>query len=257
MGKSESARQKKLAKKKSKRDTKRKDIARMTSNDPTVALANIAAAPVFESLIPKKTDQGMGIAVLTRRLPDGRLALATYLLDMYCLGVKDTMWRICSPAQYRENLTRIQSNSPTRAVSPETLTKMVLGAVEYARDLGLAPHPDFRHSRKLLEGFDPELATESFTYGYNGKPMFIQGPRDTPERTKYIMNQLSASGHKFGGADSTANFIISPEHASSLNRLEMPLETESEQEVLDSEDMEDIDLIDMDVSSQREDDPRS
>jgi hypothetical protein len=71
MGKSEASRQRKLAKKKSKRETKREEIARLHSTDPTVALANVASAPVYDARIPADLGGGMGIALLARRLPDG------------------------------------------------------------------------------------------------------------------------------------------------------------------------------------------
>ncbi|HEV8060820.1 MAG TPA: hypothetical protein VGP68_13155, partial [Gemmataceae bacterium] len=203
MGKKEAARQRQLAKKKSKRDNKRKELARRTSHDPTIALEHIASTPVYDAQIPDKPSQGMGVAVIARRLPDGRIAYASYLLDTYCLGVKDVFWHIKSPAEYHEYLDQSQRAGRSRKVSGECVAKLVLGAVEYARSHGFSPHEDFRHARRLLEGINPTVCTEEFEYGYNGRPMFIQGPYDTPARINQIMARLGESGE-------TADGLIEP-----------------------------------------------
>jgi hypothetical protein len=190
MGKKEAARQRQLAKKKAKRDDKRREVARRTSNDPTVALAQIARTPVYDAQIPARMEQGMGVALLSRRLPDGRIAFASYLLDTYCLGVKDAFWRLASPAEYAEHLEQMQHASPTRKVSGDTLAKLVFGTVEFARSYGFPPHQDFRHAGKLLEGLNPAAGNEEFEYGQNGKPFYIQGPHDSPARINQIMARL-------------------------------------------------------------------
>lgn len=38
-------------------------------------------------------EQGMAHVVIVRRRPDGKFAMAVYLVDTYCLGVKDAFWR--------------------------------------------------------------------------------------------------------------------------------------------------------------------
>lgn len=193
MGKKEAARQRQLAKKKSKRDNKRKELARRTSTDPTVALAHVAKMPVHDAQISEDLTAGMGIALLARRLPDGRIAFASFLLDLFCLGAKDVFLRLCSPAEYQEHVERVQRGMATRKVSGECLAKLVLGAVEFARSCGLPPHADYRHAVKLLEGLDPSQSTEEFEFGKNGKALYVQGPHDSPARIRQIMARLAGS----------------------------------------------------------------
>jgi hypothetical protein len=194
MGKNEAARQRQLAKKKAKRGNKRKEIARRTSTDPTVALAHIDRAPVYGAHIPENLGSGIGICLLARRLSDGRVALASYLVDTFCLGVKDTYVRIQSPADYKEFLDRADQAGRMREVSGACLAKLVLGAVAFARRFGLSPHEDFRHSGKLLEGINTSTCTEEFEYGRNGKPLFVQGPHDSPAKIARIMAQMTEAG---------------------------------------------------------------
>jgi hypothetical protein len=47
-------------------------------------------APIRESLVPANLfQQGIGNLLFNRSLPDGRLALGAFLLDVLCLGVKN------------------------------------------------------------------------------------------------------------------------------------------------------------------------
>jgi hypothetical protein len=209
MGKNQAARQRQLAKKKAKRDTKRKELARRTSTDPTIALAHVDRAPVYDARIPEDLDVGIGICLLARRLPDGRIALGSYLVDSFCLGVKDTYVRILSPAEYQEIFDRAAQAQPTRQVSGACLAKFVLGAVEFAKRFGLPPHEDFRHSRLLLEGINASNCTEEFEYGKNGKPLYIQGPHDSPAKISRIMAHMTEAGV-------TPDFMVSSPGAASV-----------------------------------------
>jgi hypothetical protein len=212
MGKNEAARQRQLAKKKAKRDNKRKEIARKTSTDPTIALAHIDRAPVYGAHIPEDLDTGIGICLLARRLPDGRIALGSYLVDTFCLGVKDTYVRIQSPAEYQTFLDRADQASPMREVSGACLVKLVQGAIEFAKRFGLAPHADFRHSGLLLEGINTSTCTEEFEYGRDGKPFFVQGPHDGPAKIARIMAQMTEAGV-------LPEIAVGPEGLSSLSEM--------------------------------------
>ena len=240
MGKNEAARQRQLAKKKAKRDDKRKDLARKTSNDPTVALAGIAKTPVYDAQIPEPIAQGMGVALLARRLPDGRIAFASYLLDLYCLGVKDTFWRIASPAEYAEHLERMQQARTTHKASGDTLAKLVYGAVEFARSYGFPPHVDFRHASKLLEGLNPAASAEEFEYGQDGKPFYIQGPHDSPARVNQIMARLGGGNPAEGGLGGPkGHFMINGSGMGAKSLADM-YET-----FIEDEDSDNSELVDM------------
>src|SRR5947209_6438667 len=101
MSKNEARRQKQLAKKKAKRDEKRTELARRNSDNPLIRLAAAETWPIVETLVPETLmSEGMGQLLLTRRLPDGRLAVANFLLDVFCLGVKNVYWDIVSEWDY-------------------------------------------------------------------------------------------------------------------------------------------------------------
>jgi hypothetical protein len=138
----------------------------------------------------------MGSVLLSRQLPDGRVAVAVFLLDVYCLGVKDAIAQILHRSTYESEFVRkTRSQFTVRPMSPAAVRKLVEGAVAYAADLGIAPHPDYHKAKLLFGDIDPAECAEEFTYGKDGKPFFVAGPHDTPERCQQIMSTLT---HRLG-----------------------------------------------------------
>jgi hypothetical protein len=198
MAKSEARRQKALAKKKAKRDDKRTYLVRLNSEDPTIRLANAEKWPIFEALVPALLwENGMGQAVITRRCPDGRLACGNFLIDAWCLGVKNAHWSIMNESEYDAMIRKIErSGGPMRKVTPEYFAKLVYAAVDYAHSFGFAPHPDYRHPRMLLAGIDASQCQDIFEFGKDGKPYYFQGPHDSPTKVQTILQRLgNGVGH--------------------------------------------------------------
>src|SRR5262249_41868039 len=177
MSKNEARRQKQLAKKKAKRDEKRTQMARQSSDNPLIRLAEAESWPIVDALVPETLwSRGIGQLILTRRLPDGRLALGNFLVDVFCLGVKNAYWKIISEWDFDSLKRKLAERGPLHAATPEQFAKLVLGAVDYAQAIGFPPHPDFRHAKLLLAGIDPSKCTDTFTFGKDGKPFYINGP---------------------------------------------------------------------------------
>src|SRR5262249_58183670 len=67
------------------------------------------------------------------------------------------------------------------------------GGVGSAGGFGIQPHPDYQKARLLFGGIDPGECAETFEYGKDGKPFFVAGPNDTPERSRQIVRMLEQS----------------------------------------------------------------
>src|SRR5713101_8866677 len=68
-----------------------------------------AGAPIHECLIPDSLfDMGLGNVIVSRKMPNGFIGAAFFLLDVFCLGVKDAFYDVMSPAEYDEKLASLQ-----------------------------------------------------------------------------------------------------------------------------------------------------
>ncbi len=187
--------QKKLAKKKAKRAGKRAHDGRREDAWMEAVLRDAGDWPIVETLVPNNLwAEGIGNLVIARRMPDGRLAVADFLVDTFCLGVKDAFCEVMSAVGYQALLAEVNRVGRMKPVAPERFARLVLDAVEYARRIGFFPHPDFNAARHLLAGIDASEWAETFEFGKDGKPFYVQGPNDSNAKAMAIAARVRAAG---------------------------------------------------------------
>jgi hypothetical protein len=201
VARSESKRQKRLAKQKTKRNEKRHAHIRLKNMGLAERLARFETAPILDCLVNEEfEDKGMASLLISRKAASGEVAMGIFLVDTYCLGVKDCFGLIANVAEYGERLESFRKQG-VRPIDPPSARRLVEDAVAYAASFGLAAYADFRKIRPILDGIDPELAREIFPMGKNGKPMFMPGPSQSVEETRRIKSLLDKhcgpEGYKF------------------------------------------------------------
>ena len=94
MAKKHGARQqKRIAKQKAKRLEKRSILFKRNTTDPTIRLQQAEKWPVVEARVGANLwNEGIGYLTIARQAPNGQLAFAGFLVDVYCLGVKNAFW---------------------------------------------------------------------------------------------------------------------------------------------------------------------
>lgn len=185
-------RRKKLEKRKARQKAERRELARRKEGGLPARLREAATAPIVHCCTTDTLwSQGMGQVLLSRELPGGRVAFGVFLVDRYCLGVKNAFANVAPRPNYEKDLYRKMARSDTMtSLKPESARKLVEEAVEYARDLGFPPHPDY-HTAKLIFGdIDADASDQEFEFGQDGKPLFIAGPHDSPLRCQQIVRTL-------------------------------------------------------------------
>lgn len=195
MGKSEARRQKQLAKKKAKRQEKRTILTRESSKDPTIRFVNVAQWPILDvQMADNLWSLGLGPVIVTRLMPSGEAAMGVFLVDVYCLGVKNCYYKMMSRNVYAEYVDRLEEQGPLRKVSPEYAAKLVTEAVAFAESFGFAPNVDYRHAKLLLAGIDAEACPDEMTFGRDGKPYYIRGPHESLSHAQRIGHQVQQAG---------------------------------------------------------------
>ncbi len=190
--------QKKLAKQKAKRSEKRSRLLQLDSKDPTVRLRHAEKWPIVRALVGAKLwKDGMGYLAIAREEAEGRLVYGVYLVDAYCLGVKNAFWGAGTSGSFNELIQSMEKTQRMIPISPACLVKIVEGAVEYAGSFGFRPHSDYRHAAMLLQGIDPRACTQEFTFGREGRPFYIQGPNESPAVAHAIMQRVQEVGGHF------------------------------------------------------------
>ena len=174
----------KRTKKRRKDKEKRKNRFRTSGSDEysrrVRLIKNANRYPLHECLINDAwQDQGLAQILLSRKQPNGNLVFGVYLIDIYCLGLKNTFCNAdISLAEYQVlNFTTFKEMILIPC-SPGKARRIIFGAIEYARKLGFEPQKDFALSRFLLEGLPDEADDFALEFGKHQKPLYIAGPDD-------------------------------------------------------------------------------
>lgn len=145
-------------------------------------------------------EQGLARIVVTRSQNDGRAIVGVFLVDIFCLGVKNAF---CNEGLTRrqiedELLSRYYENEAPTRIGINYAKEIIYGAVDYARSLGFEPHPDFEPSRHVL-GTEEFSRTRSLRFGGpEGKPLYIAGPDDdAPAVLGKLRERLGENGFDF------------------------------------------------------------
>ena len=193
MAKTKKSKQRKLAAKRGKKKAKRKQVlARQKRSASVAGLAGASTYPLYQTLFPGNLfEKGMGITVFSRRLPDSRIAVGTFLVDVFCLGVKDAMASIMAEWEYEDYIAGVEEKHSLKVVEPACIVKLVEESVDYARDIGFFPHKDYRKARKIFGAVDLADCKTEFEFGKDGKPFYISGPYDSETKIRRITHRLT------------------------------------------------------------------
>jgi hypothetical protein len=184
----------KTAKRKKRKITIRREAA-LSGITHRLATARALKAPLYECW--ERNDlfephAGIGNVVVTRKTPGNQVLMAAFLVDVFCLGVKDAHCMLLSEIEYRFRLQQIENHQNLSEIHPACAKKLVEGAQIYAESLGFSPHGDYGFAKKIFGDIQEKRCPRSFTFGRNGKPMYLAGPNDDVQFQKKIMNTLTA-----------------------------------------------------------------
>jgi len=192
MALSSKALQQKRAKKAAKRKDTRKQSSALSRGMAAEWLA-AAHAPIADVYTPERLfEEGLGSVWFSRKLDDGRYALSVFLVDTFCLGVKNAMYAFMEPDRYSVQMENFLSMSGENFVArePAYVRKLVESSIAYARELGLAPHADYKIAKEIFGDVDAAECDEVFHFGRDGNPIYIPGPGDSPAEQRRIVKQL-------------------------------------------------------------------
>jgi len=186
MPKNEHKRQQKLAKKQ-RRTNEIKKLRNKSNNQSTRDLVLLAQQTPWLGCYMSES-QGMHSVFAIRQARTGPMA-SIFLVDSDCLGIKDAFFiKEFDIEAFRER------RLTTEKVTPEHALKLILGATAFARSAGFEPHPLSDVCKLIFGNTDISECDKEFVFGRDGKPCYINGPHDSPEKQRQIIMTLSELG---------------------------------------------------------------
>lgn len=181
-----------MSKKDKKRSPKkRKRIATIQAISIPNQLRKARNYPIKECFITDGwQDRDLCNIFILREKPDYQFIMGVYLVDLWCLGLKDTFYNI--DISYEEISDRLHNHPSERfiPIDSDLAHSVIYGGIDYAKNLGFMPHGDFRYSRFILEPREDIKFDDSIEFGKDGKPHFFAGPYDSQSKIDRIIAQL-------------------------------------------------------------------
>lgn len=140
-------------------------------------------------------ERGLSIVTVARKASYNRIVVCTYLLDYWCLGLKDTLGPRKLNIQHYDNF--IDEVYQAFDEGPENITLeqaqgLVFSAIDYADGLGFKPHRDFQKSKAHLGEWDGQTKLEC---GRDGKPFYFCGPYDDSNKILKTLQKNVGEGN--------------------------------------------------------------
>lgn len=135
-------------------------------------------------------DGGMGTLVLARGVTRDRVALSAYLLDTFCLGIKDVTFDVVEGEYFQFYMDAMNRTSPMISVDPSYARKLLRDLAVWSRSIGFDPHRDFATVERVFGEVNADASDSVFRFGRDGKPFYMPGPNDTAPLTRRRIEQL-------------------------------------------------------------------
>ena len=121
---------------------------------------------------------GLTPVVVARKQPEERVVFGSFLVDLFCLGVKDALWKSdVSRKQFERDLPHLCSEMP-EPCDASLAHELIYGSIDYARRYGFEPHLDYAKASLVLGPPEAHPGKNKVKFGKDGQPFFVAGPYD-------------------------------------------------------------------------------
>lgn len=159
------------------------------------ATAECCKFPIHECKVLKNWEEiGISHVYVSRELTKDSYVFIIYLVDFWCLGVKDTIVKL---GVSKKELTHFYNrNDDLVTISYQDARSLILGAMDFARAIDIAPHSSWNGIPSSF--IEAHLAYEKkFSFGQEGRPHYLSGPNDYElyNVEEVVKKVVKAQGH--------------------------------------------------------------
>jgi hypothetical protein len=189
-----------------KKTSKAAPVAQQMSPKKYMTSGRARLLPIYECWISGDwKSAGLCSIIIARKHTTGNVTIGIYLLDIFCLGLKNTSHRFNMPFdEYESFVPLIFDAHEQNQVKVEYILvhNLIYGGIAYAEDLGFKPERDWAVSQFVLAEDTEDIELLDLEFGVNGQPHFINGPFDNVQKT---ITQLEKS---VGKGNFTMTYIL-------------------------------------------------
>ena len=127
--------------------------------------------PIGKCYITDRADEmGIGNIIVTRMHSGGKISMGYYDVDFFCRGVTDSLCALRIEVEDFEK--RLGNNSDEikfHECTYEEAHNRIYGAIAFAEEAGIKPHPTFLQTQYILEEDTDDIPLIEYEFGKDGK----------------------------------------------------------------------------------------
>ncbi len=137
-------------------------------------------------------DGGIASVILARGALPYRLTVAFFLIDVYCLGIKDVFLKGPGVEDFVSGAPAMAETAPLTTVEPAYARKLLRDAAAWAASICFKPHRDFIAVEQIFGNVDSDTCETAFRFGQGGKPFYVSGATETRAQIRQRRAHLTA-----------------------------------------------------------------
>ncbi len=119
-------------------------------------------------------EQGLATVIVTRLHKQGTFTVGSYLVDILCLGVKNSFYFFSgTKEEYDRYISRMEEGLDMVEIDYNEAHNIIYGAVEFAEEGGIKPCKEWNVSKYILEEDDDNIPLIDYEMGKNGKHFLV------------------------------------------------------------------------------------
>jgi len=138
---------------------------------------NARKLPIYKCMVNSNWEAtNMANVIIMRQHVNGNVTVGIYLVDLSCLGIKDTFF------YFNESVNKVDDKLEAKSgffkqIDYNLAHNIVFAGHDYALDYDIKPHPDFSFTKFILEEDNDEIPLIDIHVGSSdGKPHLILQP---------------------------------------------------------------------------------
>ena len=120
-------------------------------------------------------ENGLGYIFVSREHTGGRISFAIYLVDFWCLGVKDCFYKLrAEDYELKQTVSHMMEHRlGIKEVSYDEAHNLIYGAVAFAEEAGIVPCKEFALAQYFLEEDTEDIPLIEYEFGKDGKHWLV------------------------------------------------------------------------------------
>ena len=145
---------------------------------------------------------GLANVLVARRHPQGTFTFGYYLVDTYCLGLKDSNYRFSlSEGEFEDYMSHLLIEGFMQEVNYEEAHNLIYGAIAFAEEAGIEADKSFALTQYLLEEDTEEVPLVDYEFGRGGQHFLVANSRLEASRYLPLLEKNLGADFKYSIAD--------------------------------------------------------